>query len=156
MSDIEADTLTGTLAGGGSKPGPGGGVLGGGRGGGGRGAGRGGLGTVAEAPLADLYDFNTYRGAGGGGGGGGGGGLGLAIHEEKERLMDMIESSRVSVITGYTGCGKTTQVPQFILDHYAHHRPGERVNIVVTQPRRIAAVSVARRVSGYYWMDLII
>lgn len=43
-----------------------------------------------------------------------------------------------------TGCGKTTQVPQYILDNCCEK---ERIcNIVVTQPRKIAAVSVARRV----------
>ena len=48
------------------------------------------------------------------------------------------------IISGSTGCGKTTQIPQFILDLHASRR--QPVNIVVTQPRRIAAVSVARRV----------
>ena len=48
------------------------------------------------------------------------------------------------MIEGETGCGKTTQVPQYILDHYAAQ--GRYCNIVVTQPRRIAAISIARRV----------
>lgn len=48
------------------------------------------------------------------------------------------------VVEGFTGCGKTTQVPQFILDMSA--RTCSRVKIVVTQPRRIAAISVANRV----------
>lgn len=48
------------------------------------------------------------------------------------------------MIQGPTGCGKTTQVPQFILDNCRDRR--EFCNIVVTQPRRIAAISVARRV----------
>ena len=50
----------------------------------------------------------------------------------------------MTVIEGETGCGKTTQVPQYILDYYAAQ--GCYCNIIVTQPRRIAAVSIARRV----------
>lgn len=43
-----------------------------------------------------------------------------------------------------TGCGKTTKVPQFILDEY--REKGLFCNIVVAQPRRIAASSNAKRV----------
>ena len=50
----------------------------------------------------------------------------------------------MTVIEGETGCGKTTQVPQYILDYYASQ--GRYCNIIVTQPRRIAAISIARRV----------
>ena len=55
-----------------------------------------------------------------------------------------IESNQVTIIQGSTGSGKTTQVPQYILDHYAEK--GEYCNIIVTQPRRIAAMSIAKRV----------
>ena len=48
------------------------------------------------------------------------------------------------IIQGSTGCGKTTQVPQYILDDCRNQN--EYCKIVVTQPRRIAAISVARRV----------
>ena len=47
--------------------------------------------------------------------------------------------------SGETGCGKTTQVPQFILDHC--DAAGTRCNIICTQPRRISAMSVAERVA---------
>jgi ATP-dependent RNA helicase TDRD9 len=47
-------------------------------------------------------------------------------------------------VEGFTGCGKTTQVPQFILDNAIEH--GHKIRIAVTQPRRIAAISVAQRV----------
>ena len=52
--------------------------------------------------------------------------------------------SPVVVIKGQTGCGKTTQVPQFILDSCA--ASNVPCDIVVTQPRKIAAISVAKRV----------
>lgn len=61
----------------------------------------------------------------------------------KLQLIDTIESNPVTVIEGPTGSGKTTQVPQYILDHYAQQQ--RHCNIVVTQPRRIAAISVTRR-----------
>lgn len=68
----------------------------------------------------------------------------LPIAACKDQLIKMVETYPVVVIQGATGCGKTTQVPQYILDHCASK--GQHCNIVVTQPRRIAAISVARRV----------
>ncbi|GJM88939.1 hypothetical protein PR202_ga05522 [Eleusine coracana subsp. coracana] len=52
----------------------------------------------------------------------------------------------VVLISGETGCGKTTQVPQFILDHM--WGKGESCKIICTQPRRISAISVAERISA--------
>lgn len=56
----------------------------------------------------------------------------------------MIGAYQVVVIQGATGCGKTTQVPQYIMDKYAEEQ--RHCNIVVTQPRRIAAITIANRV----------
>ena len=50
----------------------------------------------------------------------------------------------VLIIEGPTGCGKTTMVPQFIMDDCIERE--EEFNIIVTQPRRIAAISVSQRV----------
>ena len=60
------------------------------------------------------------------------------------QIVDMVESNQVTIIQGETGSGKTTQVAQYVLDHYAGL--GRYCNIVVTQPRRIAAISIAARV----------
>lgn len=44
-------------------------------------------------------------------------------------------------------CGKTTQIPQFILDASLEGPAGQVANIICTQPRRISAISVAQRVA---------
>ena len=53
-----------------------------------------------------------------------------------------MQNNRVLIVAGETGSGKTTQVPQFILDGAVG-----TASIVVTQPRRIAAQSLAKRVA---------
>lgn len=47
-----------------------------------------------------------------------------------------------------TGSGKTTQIPQYIFENYIEHGMGANCNIVVTQPRRISAISIAERVAS--------
>ncbi|XP_063298636.1 ATP-dependent DNA/RNA helicase DHX36 isoform X1 [Pelobates fuscus] len=66
----------------------------------------------------------------------------------KEEIMKVVNSNQVTVISGETGCGKTTQVTQFILDDYINKSKGSSCNIVCTQPRRISAISVAERVAA--------
>lgn len=69
----------------------------------------------------------------------------------KDEIINTINANQVVVISGDTGCGKSTQVPQFILDHWMKEAKGAKkpgnVDIVVTQPRRIAAVGVAERIA---------
>ncbi|XP_012523502.1 probable ATP-dependent RNA helicase spindle-E [Monomorium pharaonis] len=69
----------------------------------------------------------------------------LPILAIKNKIVSMISSNSVVIIRGSTGCGKTTQVPQLILD--AEYERKQHCNIIVTQPRRIAAISIAKRVS---------
>lgn len=69
----------------------------------------------------------------------------LPITTYRDQITNMITKNQVVVIAGDTGSGKTTQVPQYILDDYAVRR--EPCRIICTQPRRIAAVSMADRVS---------
>ncbi|GFR02577.1 ATP-dependent RNA helicase TDRD9 [Trichonephila clavata] len=68
----------------------------------------------------------------------------LAITSYREEILQLLEINPVVIIQGPTGCGKTTQVPQYILDYY--QSKGSYCNIAVTQPRKIAAMSIARRV----------
>jgi len=58
------------------------------------------------------------------------------------KLSESCKSSRVLLVTGDTGCGKTTQIPQFILEENPIS-----AKIVVAQPRRLAATGVAGRVA---------
>ncbi|XP_068807818.1 ATP-dependent RNA helicase A isoform X2 [Struthio camelus] len=71
----------------------------------------------------------------------------LPVKNFENEILDAIHHNSVIVIRGATGCGKTTQVPQYILDEYIKNNRAAECNIVVTQPRRISAVSVAERVS---------
>ncbi|XP_077991245.1 ATP-dependent DNA/RNA helicase DHX36-like [Glandiceps talaboti] len=71
----------------------------------------------------------------------------LPSHKMQKELLELIDANQVTVISGETGCGKTTQVAQFILDHYIDNNNGSLCRVVCTQPRRISAVSVAERVA---------
>ncbi|KAJ3051730.1 ATPdependent RNA helicase, partial [Rhizophlyctis rosea] len=63
-------------------------------------------------------------------------------------ILQTVRNNRVIVISGETGCGKTTQVPQYIYDEAIQSRRGARCKILVTQPRRISAIGVAERVAS--------
>ena len=63
----------------------------------------------------------------------------LPITVFRDKIVEAVRDNPVVVITAETGAGKSTQVPQYLLD--------EGYNIVVTQPRRLAARSVATRVA---------
>lgn len=71
----------------------------------------------------------------------------LPAHKEKENVLRCVRDNQVVLVCGQTGCGKTTQVPQFILDEYIDRGAGGECQIVCTQPRRIAAIGVATRVA---------
>ena len=63
----------------------------------------------------------------------------LPAVQHRARVLDAVGAHRVVVIAGATGCGKSTQIPQFLLED-------ETAHVVVTQPRRVAATSLAERV----------
>lgn len=65
----------------------------------------------------------------------------------RDKIISQLENNRVLLIEGDTGCGKTTQVPQFILDTFTQNGNATDCNILVSQPRRISAISLADRVA---------
>ncbi|XP_011865998.1 PREDICTED: putative ATP-dependent RNA helicase DHX30 isoform X2 [Vollenhovia emeryi] len=71
----------------------------------------------------------------------------LPIHEFKDEILSKLESNRVLLVEGDTGCGKTTQVPQFIFDTFAGNGNATDCNILISQPRRISAISLADRIA---------
>lgn len=71
----------------------------------------------------------------------------LPAWELKEDIVKVVSGHQVTIISGETGSGKSTQSVQFILDDMIRQRMGTKVNIICTQPRRISAIGLADRVS---------
>lgn len=93
----------------------------------------------------------------------------LPAYRDRVAIVDTIQNNQVTVISGETGCGKSTQVPQLVLQRILlehRHAAGQAAeadgggggggddadagmdcHIVCTQPRRISAISIACRVS---------
>ncbi|VEU33652.1 unnamed protein product [Pseudo-nitzschia multistriata] len=65
----------------------------------------------------------------------------LPAYSREAEIVATVRANPVTVIQGETGCGKSTQCPQFILD------ANPTASIAVTQPRRISAISIAERVA---------
>jgi len=74
----------------------------------------------------------------------------LPIYRVRDELLQVISDNRVVIIVGETGSGKTTQLTQYL------HEAGYTTHGMVgcTQPRRVAAMSVAKRVSNEMEVDL--
>lgn len=70
----------------------------------------------------------------------------LPAWKKKQQLIDGIKSSKVTLITGETGSGKSTQVVQFILDEMLSKGESD-LSIICTQPRRISTIGLAERIS---------
>lgn len=70
----------------------------------------------------------------------------LPAWEKKNRLVNIVSSNRVTLITGETGSGKSTQVVQFLLDDM-YQKNNFKSTIICTQPRRISTIGLAERVS---------
>ncbi|XP_026879499.2 probable ATP-dependent RNA helicase DHX34 [Electrophorus electricus] len=64
----------------------------------------------------------------------------LPIFQYRDRILDLVRNYPAVVVAGDTGCGKSTQVPQYLMSSGFSH-------IACTQPRRIACISLAKRVS---------
>lgn len=55
---------------------------------------------------------------------------------------------QVVIVSGETGCGKTTQLPQYILESEIDAGRGATCSVICTQPRRISAMAVSERVAS--------
>lgn len=71
----------------------------------------------------------------------------LPIYHHKDKIVEYINNNQVTIVIGETGSGKSTQIPQFLM-------PENPKMIAVTQPRRVAAASLAARVSEEYGCKL--
>ena len=67
----------------------------------------------------------------------------LPITARKDEIVQAIRRHPVVIISGETGCGKSTQLPKMCLEAGR----GRRGRIGCTQPRRIAAVTIAHRIA---------
>lgn len=68
----------------------------------------------------------------------------LPIAEKSQQLIELLKNNQVVIVAGETGCGKTTQLPKICLQAGL----GVRGKIAHTQPRRVAATSVANRIAS--------
>ncbi|KAH8602292.1 P-loop containing nucleoside triphosphate hydrolase protein [Bisporella sp. PMI_857] len=78
----------------------------------------------------------------------------LPMNHYKKEVYSLVQDNIYSIIVGATGSGKTTQVPQIILEQYYQNGIGAECEILCTQPRRIAATSVASRVGEEMGQEL--
>jgi pre-mRNA-splicing factor ATP-dependent RNA helicase DHX38/PRP16 len=74
----------------------------------------------------------------------------LPVYDVREEMMQLVRENQVVVVVGETGSGKTTQMTQ-----YLHEEGFTQYGMVgCTQPRRVAAMSVAKRVSEEMGVEL--
>ena len=72
----------------------------------------------------------------------------LPIASYASQVIDALRAYNFCVVCGETGCGKSTQIPQFLLEHEISNRKGGSCAIYCTQPRRISALGLAERVAS--------
>jgi HrpA-like RNA helicase len=68
----------------------------------------------------------------------------LPMYARKSEIVEVVQREQVSVILGETGSGKSTQILQYLFSAGLHD---DGRSIVCTQPRKVAAISLARRVA---------
>ena len=74
----------------------------------------------------------------------------LPISAYQAKVVELLERDDIPamVIVGETGCGKSTQVPQWCVDYVNNNAQlGARRTVAVAQPRRVAAMTIAQRVA---------
>lgn len=70
--------------------------------------------------------------------------IGLPVWEYRNKFFELMSKHQALVLVGETGSGKTTQMPQWCVEYAKQH--GKKA-VGCTQPRRVAAMSVAQRVA---------
>mmetsp|Transcript_20632 Transcript_20632/g.30387 ORF Transcript_20632/g.30387 Transcript_20632/m.30387 type:complete len:721 (-) Transcript_20632:243-2405(-) len=78
--------------------------------------------------------------------------LKLPVYQFKDKLIEAVTKNQIVVVEGETGSGKTTQIPQFLLEA-GLASPGTNC-VACTQPRRVAATSIAARVADEMDVEL--
>jgi hypothetical protein len=78
----------------------------------------------------------------------------LPMFAEEQQVMEAIHLHDVIVLCGATGCGKSTQLPQFLYEAGFGHEKGTPGMIGCTQPRRVAAITTAKRIAKELNMPL--
>lgn len=79
----------------------------------------------------------------------------LPAYRFRDQFLNEIEKNQILIVVGETGSGKTTQLPQYLNEKgYTKGSDGKQLLIACTQPRRVAATSVAKRVSEEMNVDL--
>ncbi len=76
----------------------------------------------------------------------------LPVHKQRQEFLDIYHQTQILVFVGETGSGKTTQIPQYVLYDELPHL--NKKLIACTQPRRVAAMSVAQRVANELDVEL--
>ncbi|VDN25623.1 unnamed protein product, partial [Gongylonema pulchrum] len=71
----------------------------------------------------------------------------LPVCQYRAQIIETIARNSVTLIKGETGCGKSTQVCQYLLEDYINKGRGAEFAAFVTQPRRISAITLAERVA---------
>ncbi|PIK57382.1 putative ATP-dependent RNA helicase DHX29 [Apostichopus japonicus] len=71
---------------------------------------------------------------------------GLPVSQYQDAILEQLHQHSVILIAGETGSGKSTQIPQFILEDIVNSGKGADSFVMCTQPRRISAISLANRV----------
>ena len=69
----------------------------------------------------------------------------LPVHAQRDEFLELVHKNQIIILVGETGSGKTTQIPQFLVYDELPQLKGKQ--IACTQPRRVAAMSVAKRVA---------
>lgn len=80
----------------------------------------------------------------------------LPIVTMEQEIMEAINEHPILILCGETGCGKTTQVPQFLYEAgYGSSNSNDRKGIIgITQPRRVSVLATAKRVSYEMGLNL--